>query len=381
MAISVILVSSDSSEESVGTSTGQVILFGTIPTTIPDTTLSMTPPTTDIDTTLIPTISPTIPPSPDYTPALPDYSPASDTKSDPSENPSSDHIPPLLAASSFLSSTNDSSDSDIPDTPPSPTYGTPFTETTLSTKSIPIASVDYSSSDHFASDDSLRDSSSSSSSKTSSDPSLDDLSDSSSDHSLPAPSSGMSYPSRKRRRSPAASVLLSLPIPGASILRLFLKYPSVDPTREGVNEQIDRRLAGALGARDATRNLEPLIEDEGKQGVVNGNGGNGNRRKGNRGNGNGGNGNVGANGNSNGNGGGNGYNFGGFMPAREYTYQDFLKNEVQKMETELWNLAMKGNDLTAYTRRFQELVLLCTRMVPNEEDKVERFVKGLPDNI
>ncbi|GKB14132.1 putative reverse transcriptase domain-containing protein [Tanacetum coccineum] len=51
------------------------------------------------------------------------------------------------------------------------------------------------------------------------------------------------------------------------------------------------------------------------------------------------------------------------------------------METELWNLAVKGNDLTAYTRRFQELVLLCTRMVPSEEEKVERFVGGLPDNI
>ncbi|GJX25173.1 reverse transcriptase domain-containing protein [Tanacetum coccineum] len=59
----------------------------------------------------------------------------------------------------------------------------------------------------------------------------------------------------------------------------------------------------------------------------------------------------------------------------------WLRNEVQKMETELWNLVVKGNDLTAYTRRFQELVLLCTRMVPNEEDKVERFVGGLPDNI
>ncbi|GJS61247.1 putative reverse transcriptase domain-containing protein [Tanacetum coccineum] len=59
----------------------------------------------------------------------------------------------------------------------------------------------------------------------------------------------------------------------------------------------------------------------------------------------------------------------------------YPRNEVQKMETELWNLAVKGNDLTAYTRRFQELVLLCTRMVPNEENKVERFVGGLPDNI
>ncbi|GKA75388.1 putative reverse transcriptase domain-containing protein, partial [Tanacetum coccineum] len=46
---------------------------------------------------------------------------------------------------------------------------------------------------------------------------------------------------------------------------------------------------------------------------------------GNRGNGNGGNGGNGNGGNGNGNGGGNGYNFRGFMPARECTYQDFLK--------------------------------------------------------
>nr|GEU81633.1 hypothetical protein [Tanacetum cinerariifolium] len=51
------------------------------------------------------------------------------------------------------------------------------------------------------------------------------------------------------------------------------------------------------------------------------------------------------------------------------------------METELWNFIVKGNDLTTYTRRFQELVLLCTRMVLDEEDKVERFIRGLPDNI
>ncbi|GKC96995.1 hypothetical protein Tco_1162437 [Tanacetum coccineum] len=185
-----------------------VILFGTIPTTIPDTTPSVTPPSTHIDTALTPT-------SPDYTPASPDYSPVSDTKSDPFEDPSSDHIPPLPAISPFLSSTDDSSDSGTPDTPPSPTHGTPFTEMTLFTQSTPVTSgalchrrvgplpthrlamrhsVDYSSSDHFSSDDSSRDSSSSSSSETSSDSSADALSDSasshsSSDHSLPASSS------------------------------------------------------------------------------------------------------------------------------------------------------------------------------------------------
>ncbi|GJR37927.1 hypothetical protein Tco_1213611 [Tanacetum coccineum] len=248
MTISVISISLDSSEKSVGTSTGRVILFGTILTTIPDTTLSVTPPTTHIDTTPILTFSPTIPPSPDYTPASLDYSPASDTEFDPSEDPSSDHIPPLPATSPFLSTIDDSLDSDIPDTPPSPTHGTPITKTTFSTQSSPVASgalrrrvmvlapgqpiphgrpyryhlnglihmmtakkrvgplpthhlavrhsVDYSSSDHFSLDDSSRDSSSSSSSETSSDSSADALSDSASSrssyyHSLPTPSSGM----------------------------------------------------------------------------------------------------------------------------------------------------------------------------------------------
>ncbi|GKE03901.1 putative reverse transcriptase domain-containing protein [Tanacetum coccineum] len=57
------------------------------------------------------------------------------------------------------------------------------------------------------------------------------------------------------------------------------------------------------------------------------------------------------------------------------------RNEIQKMETELWNLTVKGNDLTTYTQRFQELIFLCTRMVPDEEDRSERFIVGLPDNI
>ncbi|GKE06983.1 putative reverse transcriptase domain-containing protein, partial [Tanacetum coccineum] len=39
------------------------------------------------------------------------------------------------------------------------------------------------------------------------------------------------------------------------------------------------------------------------------------------------------------------------------------RNGIQKMETELWNMNVKGNDLTAYTQRFQELILLCSRMV------------------
>ncbi|GJW30752.1 reverse transcriptase domain-containing protein [Tanacetum coccineum] len=38
------------------------------------------------------------------------------------------------------------------------------------------------------------------------------------------------------------------------------------------------------------------------------------------------------------------------------------RNEIQKMESKMWNLTMKNNDLAAYTQRFQELTMLCTKM-------------------
>ncbi|GJW26244.1 reverse transcriptase domain-containing protein [Tanacetum coccineum] len=57
------------------------------------------------------------------------------------------------------------------------------------------------------------------------------------------------------------------------------------------------------------------------------------------------------------------------------------KTEIQKIESELWNLTVKNNNLAAYTQRFQELTMLCTKMVPEEEDRVEKFIGGLPDNI
>ncbi|GJR99866.1 reverse transcriptase domain-containing protein [Tanacetum coccineum] len=57
------------------------------------------------------------------------------------------------------------------------------------------------------------------------------------------------------------------------------------------------------------------------------------------------------------------------------------RNEIQKMEYELWNLTVKNNDLAAYTQRFQELTMMCTKMVPEKEDRVEKFIGALPDNI
>ncbi|GKB84039.1 reverse transcriptase domain-containing protein, partial [Tanacetum coccineum] len=59
----------------------------------------------------------------------------------------------------------------------------------------------------------------------------------------------------------------------------------------------------------------------------------------------------------------------------------FPRTKIQKMESELWNLTMKNNNLATYTQRFQELAMLCTKMVLEEEDRVEKFIRGLPDNI
>ncbi|GKD59361.1 reverse transcriptase domain-containing protein, partial [Tanacetum coccineum] len=59
----------------------------------------------------------------------------------------------------------------------------------------------------------------------------------------------------------------------------------------------------------------------------------------------------------------------------------YPRNEIKKLEAELWNLKVKGTDVTRYNQRFQELALLCVRMFPEESDKVERYVGGLPDMI
>nr|GEW42941.1 hypothetical protein [Tanacetum cinerariifolium] len=58
-----------------------------------------------------------------------------------------------------------------------------------------------------------------------------------------------------------------------------------------------------------------------------------------------------------------------------------LRGEVKKLEVELWNLKVKGTNITSYTLRFQELALLCGRMFPEESDEIERYVGGLPERI
>ncbi|GKB38238.1 putative reverse transcriptase domain-containing protein [Tanacetum coccineum] len=190
-------------------------------------------------------------------------------------------------------------------------------------------------------------------------------------------------------------------------------------TREAVNEQSDRQVAGALRVRDAVRNLGPHMGDEVEQEEVGGNrnggnrdGGNvngGNRDGGNRneGNGNGGNGNR-----------GNGNGVVGLTcwfekmetvfyisncpekyqvkyasytllnsaltwwnshkrtigneAAYAMSWAELMKlmtevycprNEIQKMETELWNLTVKGNVIAANPVRFQDAVRIANQLM------------------
>nr|GEV29836.1 putative reverse transcriptase domain-containing protein [Tanacetum cinerariifolium] len=168
-------------------------------------------------------------------------------------------------------------------------------------------------------------------------------------------------------------------------------------THEEVEELVARRVAEEMEAREAAMNLEPLNE-------------NGDKQEGNEGNRDGGNGKNG-NGTRNTN---HDMNYGGFMPmTRECTFQGFLKckphnflgtegigndltwwnshkrtigvdaayamkwaglmklmtevyclrNEIQKMKTELRNLTMTGNDLTAYTQRLQDAIRIANQLM------------------
>ncbi|GJY48403.1 putative reverse transcriptase domain-containing protein [Tanacetum coccineum] len=55
--------------------------------------------------------------------------------------------------------------------------------------------------------------------------------------------------------------------------------------------------------------------------------------------------------------------------------------EIKKLEIELWNLKVRGNDVAAYTQRFQELALMCTKYLADETTKIDKYIGGLPDNI
>nr|GFB36092.1 hypothetical protein [Tanacetum cinerariifolium] len=166
-------------------------------------------------------------------------------------------------------------------------------------------------------------------------------------------------------------------------VHLYRKMPNTrsgaSMTHEEVKELVAHRVAKEMEGREAARNLETLNENRDEQ---EGNGSEGNGENENH-----------------------GMNYGGFMPmARECTFQDFLKCKPHtfsgaKGDSSLtwWNFhkrkigvdaayAMKWARLMklmteVYCLRNEELILLCTKMVPDKEDIVERFIGGLSDNI
>nr|GEZ94842.1 reverse transcriptase domain-containing protein [Tanacetum cinerariifolium] len=54
--------------------------------------------------------------------------------------------------------------------------------------------------------------------------------------------------------------------------------------------------------------------------------------------------------------------------------------EIQRMESKLWNLRVKEMDISSYTTRFNELVILCPGMVPMERKKVKAKAEREADN-
>ncbi|GJY32918.1 putative reverse transcriptase domain-containing protein, partial [Tanacetum coccineum] len=66
---------------------------------------------------------------------------------------------------------------------------------------------------------------------------------------------------------------------------------------------------------------------------------------------------------------------------KKMTNKYYSRTKINKLKVELWNLKVKGTDVIRYNQRFQELALLCVRMFPEESNKIERYVDGLPDMI
>ncbi|GJW28173.1 putative reverse transcriptase domain-containing protein [Tanacetum coccineum] len=47
----------------------------------------------------------------------------------------------------------------------------------------------------------------------------------------------------------------------------------------------------------------------------------------------------------------------------------------------MWNLKVRGNDVAAYTQRFQKLALMYTKFLTDETAKIDKYIDGLSDNI
>ncbi|GJX07837.1 putative reverse transcriptase domain-containing protein [Tanacetum coccineum] len=56
-------------------------------------------------------------------------------------------------------------------------------------------------------------------------------------------------------------------------------------------------------------------------------------------------------------------------------------DEIQNLETKFWNHKMVGSDIDGYTARFHELARLVPHMVTLENQRVNRYIRGLAPEI
>ncbi|GJX39380.1 hypothetical protein Tco_0252683 [Tanacetum coccineum] len=124
-------------------------------------------------------------------------------------------------------------------------------------------------------------------------------------------------------------------------------------TPEAIEELINRRMKEAMAAYEEARAANALEAESQSQ-----NGSDGDNRHG--GNGNGGNGNPNENGR-------------GVVELTRW---------FEKMETMFYiSNCPEKYQVKELMKLMTELTMLCTKMVPEEEDRVERYIGGLPDNI
>nr|GEV71778.1 reverse transcriptase domain-containing protein [Tanacetum cinerariifolium] len=55
------------------------------------------------------------------------------------------------------------------------------------------------------------------------------------------------------------------------------------------------------------------------------------------------------------------------------------RGEIKKLVTNMWELKTKGTDVIGYSRRFQELALMCDRMFLEKSDRVEKKIRSFTE--
>ncbi|GKE69184.1 hypothetical protein Tco_1527256 [Tanacetum coccineum] len=128
-------------------------------------------------------------------------------------------------------------------------------------------------------------------------------------------------------------------------------------TLEAIEELVNRCVEEALAAHEATRAANALETENQSQNGSDGDNGNG--RNGNGGNGDGGN-----------------------RNGRNENPDDNGRDDRPRTIGTEAAFAMSWRELMKLmTERFQELTMTCTKMAPEEEDRVKKFIEDLPDNI